>query len=216
MTGKNSSGCSILGTNPRVSTFDGNEYIFNGLGDYWFLRAAQSLFDSRSLKIQIRMAPCGSASCITAVAINDNNENTAIFYYDADTGLLTAWSSQTGYASRDVNFDLQFGNYIAKISAFSNSEAVGYQLDISYQYSNSIRRFGFILGNKMGANAYAILDDLNMGSTTGLCGTFDGCSSNDYYSANQQYVNPGDSNTNIFTYFSETCNYRFSFTFQTF
>lgn len=52
---------------PHLTTLDGREYSFNGHGEYWLLKDAQS-----NAAVQARFEPCsgsGRATCTTAVAV---------------------------------------------------------------------------------------------------------------------------------------------------
>jgi hypothetical protein len=213
MTGINGTGCAILGANPKVSTFDGSSYTFNGLGDYWFVKSAFTLYYDDTFAMQLRMAPCDnsapeSGTCVRAAAFRDDDGNTAVFWIDAATGLLTIWTSDDGYVSRDIRLDY-FYLYLYQVNVEPIStpyaSAIGYKITLSHTAYDSRRVFGFALGEKMGVNTYAILNSNDIGSTVGLCGTFDGDADNDYYSSTQQYVNTGDSAANIFNGFADTC-----------
>jgi hypothetical protein len=214
LTGINGTGCSILGANPKVYTFDGNSYTFNGLGDYWFVKSTRTLFHGDTFGIQLRMAPCDnsapeSGTCVRAAAFLDYDGNTAIFWIDPATGLLTTYSSDDGYMIRNLKFtDSSFLlDYVVTVEPISTpySSSIGYKVTLRHTGDNSLRTFGFALGEKMGVNTFAILNHNDIGSVKGLCGTFDGCTDNDYYSASQQFVSIGDSPANVFNGFADTC-----------
>ena len=198
----------MIGANPRIATFDGNDFAFNGLGDYWFVQVL-------NYGLQIRMAPCSNSdpstgTCIRAVAFRGISNNLITFMVDPETGLLTIYSSISGIVKRNVYGIDHFpviDNYALDVQAISTpfSESPAYRVSITDQTSESIRSFGFVLGDKMGANVFAVLNIFEMGETVGLCGTFDGCAENDFYSANQNYVSVGDSDANVYNGFADTC-----------
>ena len=206
----NSTGCAILGANPRVSTFDGNDFLFNGLGDYWLVRSSQNSIDSSQFGLQIRMSPCdnsnpSSGTCVRGAAFSTTN-NIIAFFVDPETGLITT-TINGDIQSRDFHIGNYFDNYYMYVNPISvpGTSDIGYSVNIYYAVGNGVnRQFGVILGAKMGVNAWAVLSDSDFGAVSGLCGTFDGCMDNDFYSDDQMYVNTGDSAENIYTGFSET------------
>lgn len=191
---------------PHISTLDGFQYTFNGLGDYVLLRSRDNLlhFHGRTERPLNTDGQLTNATVFSAFAFKTNNSDSGqIVFDDAVPGNLSITisgmdNSCNNYTIEDFNEGLDFpGLSIERSDINNNTVVVSFPSGFSIEVTPGIRLLQF---------SVSAPDDL-MNNTAGLLGTFNGIKTDDLEYPNGTLIPSNSTEEEIF-HLGQQCKLR--------
>ena len=182
---------------PHISTLDGFQYTFNGLGDYVLLRSLDDFlhFHGRTERPLNTDGELTNATVFSAFAFKTNDSDIGqIVYDDSVSGNLSVTvsfrnSSCRNYTIEDFNESLDFtGMSIERSDVNNNTIVVSFPSGFSIEVTPGIKLLQL---------SVSAPDDL-MNNTEGLLGTFNGIKTDDLQYPNGTVISSNATEEEIF------------------
>ena len=205
---------------PHFTTLDGNEYTFNGLGEYRIFRSADERyeFQGRTQIVENSTATEFSAFVGRQFSTGGNDSSTTVHVglisatelrimvccYAPDASLTEALSEFDGSSWRDVsaNFSaltpngvLLLDNVVLSRGEENGSLVMSFSSEVTVSITARSGLLSYVLG----------LPDAFQGETRGLVGRWDGDKTNDFVSRSGENITVNSTSRTLHNLFGKTC-----------
>ena len=207
---------------PHFTTLDGNEYTFNGLGEYRVFKSADNRFEFQG-RTQLfdnstatefsafvgRQFSTGSDDGSTTVhvgLVSATELRIMVCCYASDAPLTESLSAFDGSSWRDVSDEfselapngvLLLDNVILSRGEENGSLVMSFSSEVTVSITARSGLLSYVLG----------LPDSFQGETRGLVGRWDGDKTNDFVSRSGEEISVNSTSREIHNLFGKTCKY---------